>query len=104
MPVLTAVRQAEAEAVLRAVALDRQAPYDLVHQTIRVAHSHATLSGMTFDVETPLRRYENLYLNLPGQHQQDNAVLALCAAEQVFAAVRADATPVIPGLWQRSVP
>lgn len=41
------------------------------------------IGGTTFTLETDRQRYENLRLNLPGEYQLDNAVLAIAALSNI---------------------
>lgn len=97
-PVLSAVTQPEAQAVIEEVARERNAPLRFLQSEVSWWAPHATLSGSVIDVETPLRDYDRIHVSLPGTHQQTNAALALRAAELVVPAVQAEAAPVYEGL------
>lgn len=80
VPVVTAARS-DALAVIRQRAAELQAPVVVVPETYRWAVRESGLTGQTFDLEGPSRRYEALRVALPGRHQVENAVLAVAAAE-----------------------
>jgi dihydrofolate synthase/folylpolyglutamate synthase len=97
-PVVSAVTQPAAQAVIEEVAEEHGAPLRFLRSEVSWWAPHATLSGSVIDVETPLRDYDRIHVSLPGVHQQTNAALALRAAELVVPAVQADAAPVYEGL------
>jgi len=44
-------------------------------------HGRLALGGRVIDLYTPARRYEEVFIPLPGPHQQDNAAVALAAVQ-----------------------
>ena len=96
VPVLTAAEQPEVIDVIRAVAVEKQAPFHLLQDQVQVLDAADSLGGLTLQARTPRRRYEALDVDLPGQHQQANALLALRAAEFFFDDL--DDGPVYEGL------
>ena len=83
-PVLVGKNSSAAVAVLRQIAADRAAPFHFVPDEVTVRAERADLRGTTLSVRTPLHAYEDLQIGLAGAHQQDNALLALRAAEELF--------------------
>ncbi|MDX1547117.1 MAG: Mur ligase family protein, partial [Rhodothermales bacterium] len=84
VPVVTAVGQPEALAVLREVAAAREAALHSIHEEAAVRVRSAGLGGLVLDAETPRRAYTGLHVGLPGAHQRSNAALAVRAAELAF--------------------
>lgn len=98
VPVLTAVAQPEAREVIEQEAERQRAPFEHVREAVQIHEVQSRLEGLILSVQTPLRRYENLEVGLPGGHQTANALLALRAAERVVETVVRDAAPVYHGL------
>ena len=84
VPVLTSVAPPEALGVIRQVAATRTSAFHYLHEEVDVLSSQSLLKGTTLSVQTPLRRYDDLFVGLAGTHQQTNALLALRAAEIVL--------------------
>jgi dihydrofolate synthase / folylpolyglutamate synthase len=78
--VVTAAR-GDALEVIRRAAAPLHAPVVSVSHAYRWVVRESSLSGQTFDLESPTRRYETLRLSLVGRHQVENAVLAVATAE-----------------------
>ncbi|MEM6785063.1 MAG: Mur ligase family protein [Bacteroidota bacterium] len=88
VPFLTAERDPAVRAVLQAEAEARGASFEAVRATVTV-DVHPGHEGTTrLDVTTPVRRYADLAVGLPGMHQAWNAALALRAAERAFGGAR----------------
>ena len=84
VPVLTSAAQPEAVRVIREVAAARTSALHHVHEEVEMLNCQSLLEGTTLSVQTPLRRYDDLFVGLAGAHQQTNAMLALRAAEIVL--------------------
>jgi dihydrofolate synthase/folylpolyglutamate synthase len=84
VPVVTAA-SGEAYAVIARTADERGAPLVHAPHAYRVEQLSSTLSGHTFDLTGPHRRYVGLHLPLAGRHQVENALTALAAAEALEA-------------------
>jgi dihydrofolate synthase/folylpolyglutamate synthase len=84
VPVVTAA-DGEAYAVIARTASERGAPLVHTPQAYQVARLTSTVTGHTFDVTGPHRRYEGVQVPLAGRHQVENAVTALAAAEALEA-------------------
>jgi len=97
-PVLSGVTQAEAQDAIAEVAAEQEAPLLRVRDEVEWTVNASGLGGSVMDVETPLRRYDDLRVSLAGAHQRANAALALRAAELVLPAVQDDPRPVCDGL------
>jgi len=97
-PVVSAVTQPAAQAVIEEEAHERGAPLRFLRSEVSWWAPHTSLEGSVIDVKTPLRDYDRIHVSLAGTHQQTNAALALRAAELVVPAVQADAASVYEGL------
>ncbi len=82
IPVITGCG-APAANILREMASERRSAFHEVGQDCEILH--ATPYSQTITVHTPMRSYQSVRLGLAGYHQTRNAVLAIRAAEQVFA-------------------
>ncbi|HMB89386.1 MAG TPA: cyanophycin synthetase, partial [Rhodothermales bacterium] len=98
VPILTAVTQPEALASICAVAEAQAASLHLMQEEVHVRNVATSVEGLTMEVQTPMRMYENVQVGVPGLHQQMNASLALRAAELLFDEVRRDPTAIYTGL------
>jgi len=87
VPVFTSAREPEALAEIARVAAEREAPLLRVgpHGADDCAYTYtpgpASETGQRFDVTTPTRVYHELEIPLLGEHQLQNATLALALAE-----------------------
>lgn len=81
VPVVVGPQEPEAADAIRAVAASQNAPLHFSRDKVRVLEAVTDFTGSTLSVETPRRRYDDLRIGLPGAHQQENAALALRAAE-----------------------
>lgn len=97
-PLLTATEQAEVNAVFHEVTQAQHAAWHRVNADVKTTVVETYLGHMVLNVETPLRRYSDLHVDLSGAHQQSNAALAIRAAELLFPEVHANAEPVYRGL------
>ena len=85
VPLICSAEAPEALDVIEAVCRERGAPFIRVGRSGCVAceYSYAPRSadtlGQTFDLSTPRRTYEDLRLNLLGEHQLENAGAAVAA-------------------------
>lgn len=77
VPVVSAIRQPMAQAVLKATCIKHSAPLHLFSRDFRVKG----LENGTFQYKGLNRDWLSLPLNLPGQHQACNASLALATLE-----------------------
>ena len=98
VPALTSAEGAGVLAVLCDVAAAQGVPLHIVHEEVAVKPVGAEADVQRIALQTPLRRYDDLALDLPGAHQVLNATLAVRAAELVLAPVQASAVPVYEGL------
>jgi dihydrofolate synthase/folylpolyglutamate synthase len=97
-PALSAVAQDEARTAIAAVADEVGADLHELRDEVTWTSRQADLTGSVLDVETPLRRYDDLRISLAGRHQQGNAALALRAAELVLPSLENDPQPAHDGL------
>lgn len=98
IPALSGVTKNEARAAIAEVATEQDAPLHELHDEVEWTATQANLTGSVMDVETPLRRYDDLRVSLPGAHQQANAALALRAAERVLPPLQENPQPIYDGL------
>jgi len=89
VPVVTSAQADEAVTVIERIATERGAPFVRVGPsgTAGCAYTYmpggATSDGQTFAVRTPLGEYRDLRLGLLGEHQLENATLALALGEHL---------------------
>ena len=86
-------RDEEALLVLEGEARRAGALFSAASRTIAISDRREEETGQSFRLETPLRRYA-LSTPLPGEHQAENAALAVVAAEALsrdFPSISADA-------------
>jgi len=84
VPLVTAAG-GEAYAVLASTARERGSPLIHVPEAYRVTDLSSTVSGHRFDLVGPARQYRGIHLPLAGQHQVENALTAIAAAEALEA-------------------
>ena len=75
----------EALAVIREVCRQKDANLRLLGQDINISDQKMAVGGQMFTVSTPAATYQDLYLPLFGQHQAENAALAIAAVEALGA-------------------
>jgi dihydrofolate synthase / folylpolyglutamate synthase len=81
VPVVTAARRPEALEVFRRLCAERNAPlYELGSQLSATPRS-ASLDGQTFDYRSPWHSLDGLSISMLGEHQVDNAALAVALLE-----------------------
>ena len=78
--VVTATR-GEGYEVIRQAAADRKAPLIPIQEAYAWTIRESALTGQTFDLAGPTRRYAGLRIPLAGRHQTENAVAAIAAVE-----------------------
>lgn len=83
-PILTAVKQPEALQVIEKKAKEKQAPLFLLGEDFAVVHHRSLENGEQFDLKVSAETIlESLEISMFGQHQTENASLAVAAALQV---------------------
>ena len=97
-PVLTGADQEEALAVIRAAARSNDVPCHCTGDETKILKADSVRGGLSLTIRTPLRVYQQLAVGLAGKHQIGNAVLAVRAAELLFAEVSQRAGDVFAGL------
>ncbi len=97
VPVVTSARR-EAQRVIRDAAFALGAAFYDAAADVSYVEPLLELEGIQLTAETPLRRYEDLFIGLAGEHQLRNARLALRAAELVYDDVRQRGDAVFDGL------
>lgn len=104
IPVVSGVRNAEARAIIRQVAAQRQCPIWELDREILLAEK-GSAAARVWDVETPLGCYRDFHLSLHGSHQGTNAALALAAIELFLSTRNApDRDSIALSLSQISLP
>ena len=81
VPVVTAVQEPEAMAVLAQRADELGAQLLRAGEDFRVVGRELAVGGQMLDIETSAGLYEEVFVPLHGRHQGDNAALAVAAAE-----------------------
>jgi len=95
---LSGVEQPDARRAIAETATEQEASLHEIDEEVSWHVHRADLDGSIMDVESPVRHYDRLHVDLLGDHQQRNAVLALRAAELLLPAVQSDASAVHDGL------
>jgi len=72
-------------------------------QDVRCQANRMAVGGRLVDIETPLGRYDDVFVPLHGAHQGDNAAIAVAAAEAFFGSAL-DPSVVSEGLAVVTVP
>lgn len=81
---LTNNRNEEVLSVLSTTAKARKAPLvNVINEGNNYRIREMKLNGSSFDLQIGHNFYENLYLNLPGEHQLENVLLAVSAVYQL---------------------
>ncbi|MBV5112229.1 bifunctional folylpolyglutamate synthase/dihydrofolate synthase [Bacillus altitudinis] len=81
IPMITAVHQADALAVIQHKAEEKNAPFISLHDTCTLKDQQPTETGERFTFTTPKREYSQLETGLIGTHQMQNASLAVLMIE-----------------------
>ncbi|WP_102274394.1 bifunctional folylpolyglutamate synthase/dihydrofolate synthase [Cytobacillus massiliigabonensis] len=79
--IITAVKQEEAKKVIENKALEMKAPLYSLGSQFSIEDHHSTATGELFSQETPFRKWSNLEISMAGNHQTENASLAIMAVE-----------------------
>lgn len=99
IPVISGVERAEAEAIIRTVADQHNAPFHSIDDETSW-HPSVEIHQRYRKARTPLRDYPDLQIGLPGRHQYKNAMLALRGAELLFPEATRDVQCVKKGLGE----
>ncbi len=81
VPVISAVEDRKALQVLKDICSHKKSLFVDIHSRSKWKVKDMTPKGMRFDLKTDTNRYEDLRLNLIGEHQVQNAVVAVNAIE-----------------------
>ena len=81
IPCVTACRDNVARKTIRDICISRNARLISTADSYPWTVHYLDLSGCHFDVSTPRGRYGNVFTNLSGRHQVENAVTAMAAIE-----------------------
>ncbi|PCK20637.1 bifunctional folylpolyglutamate synthase/dihydrofolate synthase [Bacillus pumilus] len=81
IPMITAVHQREALAVIQNTAKEKNAACISLYDTCTFEHEQPTEAGERFTLRTPKRQYPQLETGLIGTHQRQNASLAVLLIE-----------------------
>ena len=81
VPVVWGVKNKKAVEVLKGICGKKGTGFVDVHKENSWKMKDMDLKGMSFDLKTKLNQYRNLKINLIGEHQIQNAVVALSAIE-----------------------
>jgi dihydrofolate synthase/folylpolyglutamate synthase len=82
IPCITGVRSRTALDVIRRVARSRKSPV-ILPKSVRVRVTKRSFKGTRADVAVGEMRYDGLFIDLPGHHQIDNAILALLTLHEL---------------------
>lgn len=81
VPVVTAVEQPEAMAVIEQACKEKNGSLYRLGKEFRYEQISSELDGHTFNFESPFRRMRDITISLNGYHQYKNAATALMAVE-----------------------
>ncbi|AVI41828.1 bifunctional folylpolyglutamate synthase/dihydrofolate synthase [Bacillus pumilus] len=81
IPMITAVHQPEALAVIQNIAKEKKAECISLQETCTFSHQQPTETGEQFTLNTSKRQYPHLETGLIGTHQRQNASLAVLLIE-----------------------
>lgn len=93
-PLLTAVKQPDAIAVIKEKAQENGAMLYQLGEKLQIEHHHSTLNGEKFTIKTILGTIQTAEISMLGQHQTENAALAVMAAQLL----QMDHAPILRGL------
>ncbi|MEJ2629471.1 MAG: Mur ligase family protein [bacterium] len=82
-PCVCGVRNSRVRGYLREYSKEREVPLQFMVDSVKLSQVAITSEGTRFNVQTKLTRYENLYLNLLGEHQLYNAAVTLLAVDEL---------------------
>lgn len=82
IPCVTGVKSRRAMEVIRGVARSQRAPI-ILPKRVRVRVRKRSFKGTRADVAVGGRPYEGLFIDLPGHHQIDNAIIALLSFHEL---------------------
>lgn len=81
--VISAAQEEEAASVIQKAAFDRQARLVCVGKDIKILERNFSPEGQSFDLRTPFGNFFNLEISLLGEHQMENAALAVGLAKSL---------------------
>ena len=81
VPIVSGVKDKKAVKVLKNICNKKGADFIDIHKENNWKIKNMDLKGMRFDLKTKSNQYKNLKINLIGEHQVQNAVVALSAIE-----------------------
>ncbi len=82
-PCVCGVNSSRVRGYLREYSREKNIPIQFTADSVKLTKVAVTSEGTTFSAETPQSRYENLYLNLIGEHQMSNAAVSLLAVDEL---------------------
>jgi len=77
------VKSSRVRGYLKQYSKEKKIPLTFTEDSVNISEISVTAEGSTFNAETPLSRYEKLYLNLIGEHQIHNAAVSLLAVDEL---------------------
>jgi dihydrofolate synthase/folylpolyglutamate synthase len=83
IPCITASNDRAVRRILREICEKRKSNFIAVHNENQWLIKNLDLSGSSVEVFTRHRKYNNIFINLAGRHQLENALTALTAAEML---------------------
>jgi dihydrofolate synthase / folylpolyglutamate synthase len=83
VPIFTAVKNANAINVIKEQAKKMHAPLYLLNQEFSISNHRPTPAGEEFTLESANQHFTQLEINMIGQHQTENAALAVMAAQSI---------------------
>ena len=81
IPVVCGMQESEALSVLRTIAMDRKAAFYAVEEEVDVEVLGRRTDGSLLTIRTPENTYSDIFLDLAGQHQVQNAATAVRTTE-----------------------
>lgn len=82
-PCVCGVKSSRVRGYLREYSKEKNVPIQFTADLVKISEVLITSEGSTFSARTPLSQYENIYLNLIGEHQIHNAAVALLTIDEL---------------------
>jgi len=83
VPCVCGVKSSRVRGYLKQYSKEKKIPLLFTADSVNISEVSVTSKGSTFNAQTTLSEYKNLYLNLIGEHQMHNAAVALLAVDEL---------------------
>lgn len=82
-PCVCGVRNSRVRGYLKEYSKERNVPIHFTSDAVKLTQTAVSSQGTRFNAQTELSGYENLFLNLRGEHQMHNASVVLLAVDEL---------------------